>query len=141
MKSGRDYRDFLNDIVEACRSIIGFVDGLTLEMYLADERTRFAVMRGYEIMGEAVRHLPNEIKAANPDVPWATMAAVRNRIVHAYFGIDDTILFATVQERTRTVVAEAGSTRRRARTRLRLAGHLGEERAGQMPGIHVALVT
>jgi uncharacterized protein with HEPN domain len=92
----RDYRDFLADIVGACRSLIRFVEGMTLEAYLADERTRYAVMRAYEIMGEAVRHLPDELKAANPDIPWATMAAVRNRIVHAYFGIDDTILFTTI---------------------------------------------
>jgi uncharacterized protein with HEPN domain len=69
---------------------------MTLEAYLADERTRYAVMRAYEIMGEAVRHLPEELKSANPEIPWATMAAVRNRIAHAYFGIDDTILFATI---------------------------------------------
>jgi uncharacterized protein with HEPN domain len=94
----RDYRDFLTDIVGACRSLIRFVDGMTLQTYLADERTRYAVMRAYEIMGEAVRHLPEEIKAANPDIPWTTMAAVRNRIAHAYFGIDDTILFTTIGE-------------------------------------------
>ena len=94
----RDYRDFLADIVGACRSLIRFVEGMTLEAYLADERTRYAVMRAYEIMGEAVRHLPEDLKAANPDIPWATMAAVRNRIVHAYFGIDDTILFTTIGE-------------------------------------------
>jgi uncharacterized protein with HEPN domain len=69
---------------------------MTLEAYLADKRTRYAVMRAYEIMGEAVRHLPEDLKAANPDIPWATMAAVRNRIVHAYFGIEDTILFTTI---------------------------------------------
>jgi uncharacterized protein with HEPN domain len=94
----RDYRDFLADIVGACRSLIRFVDGMTLEVYLADERTRYAVMRAYEIMGEAVRHLPEELKAANPEIPWTTMAAVRNRIAHAYFGIDDTILFTTIAE-------------------------------------------
>jgi uncharacterized protein with HEPN domain len=94
----RDYRDFLNDIVEACQSIIRFAGGMTLETYLADEKTRYAVMRGYEIMGEAVRHLPEEVIKANPDIPWATMAAVRNRIVHGYFGIDDTILFATIED-------------------------------------------
>ena len=82
MTSSRDYRDFLDDIVGACRSIIQFVEGLTLDTYLADEKTRYAVMRGYEIMGEAVRHLPDDLKLANPDIPWATMAAVRNRIVH-----------------------------------------------------------
>lgn len=96
MKAPRDYRDFLHDIVAACRSIIQFIEGMSLENYLADERTRYAVMRGYEIMGEAVRHIPESIKAVRPDIPWALMAAVRNRIVHAYFGIDDTILFTTI---------------------------------------------
>jgi uncharacterized protein with HEPN domain len=94
----RDYRDFLADIVGACRSLIRFVEGMTLEAYLADERTRYAVMRAYEIMGEAVRHLPEELKAANPDIPEATMATVRNRVAHAYFGIDDTMLFTTIAE-------------------------------------------
>jgi len=97
MNAPRDYRDFLNDIVGACRSIIAFVEGMTFDAYLADEKTRFAVMRGYEIMGEAVRHLPDDLKSANLDIPWPTMAAVRNRIVHGYFGIDDSILFTTIQ--------------------------------------------
>jgi uncharacterized protein with HEPN domain len=96
LKAPRDYRDFLNDIVGACQSIIEFVVGMSLEDYLADEKTRFAVMRGYEIIGEAVRHLPDTVKAANPDIPWTTMSAMRNRIVHGYFGIDDSILFTTV---------------------------------------------
>ena len=96
MKASRDYRDFLRDILAACQSIIRFTGGMNLKVYLADQKTRYAVMRGYEIMGEAVRHVPDAIKAANPDIPWTTMAAVRNRIVHGYFGIDDTILFTTI---------------------------------------------
>jgi uncharacterized protein with HEPN domain len=48
-------------------------------------------------LGEAVRHLPDGVKTAHPDIPWSTMAAVRNRIVHGYFGIDDTILFTTIE--------------------------------------------
>lgn len=96
MTAARDHRDFLNDMVMACRAIIRFTSGMTLDDYLSDEKTRYAVMRGYEILGEAVRHLPDPLKFANPEIPWATMAAVRNRIVHGYFGIDDSILFATV---------------------------------------------
>jgi len=84
-------------MVHACRAIIAFTRGMTLADYLADEKTRFAVMRGFEMMGEAVRHLPQEPKDDNPHIPWATMTAVRNRIVHGYFGIDDTILYATVE--------------------------------------------
>ncbi len=96
MTAERDFRDFLNDMVAACRSFIRFADGMTIDEYLADEKTRFAVMRGYEILGEAARRLPEAVKSANPDIPWATMAAVRNRIAHGYFGIDDSILFVTI---------------------------------------------
>ena len=111
--SARDYRDFLADIVGACRSLIKFIEGMTLEAYLADERTRYAVMRAYEIMGEAVRHLPEERKTASPDIPWTTMAAVRNRIAHAYFGIDDTILFATIGEEVADLLPRVEALARR----------------------------
>jgi uncharacterized protein with HEPN domain len=94
----RDYRHFLGDIVKDCRSIIYFTEGMSLDDYLDDEKTRFAVMRGYEILGEAVRHIPEALKSANADIPWRTMAAVRNRIVHGYFGVNDTILFTTIGE-------------------------------------------
>lgn len=98
MNEPRDFRDFLDDMAAACESILRFVDGVTLDEYLADEKTRYAVMRAYEIMGEAVRHLLQELKGSNPDIPWTMMMAVRNRIAHAYFGIDDSILFATAVE-------------------------------------------
>lgn len=71
---------------------------MTLDAYLADEKTRFAVMRGYEIMGEAVRHIQEHLKESRPDIPWSMMAAVRDRIIHGYFGIDDTILFTMIAE-------------------------------------------
>lgn len=85
-------------MVLACRSILRFVEAMSLNDYLADEKTRFAVMRGYEIVGEAVRHVPEALKSANADIPWTIMAAVRNRIVHGYFGIDDETLFVTIEQ-------------------------------------------
>lgn len=104
MTAERDYRDFLQDLVNACRSIISFVEGMSFEAYMNDEKTRFAVMRGYEIMGEATRHLPPELKQANPDIPWVYMAAVRNRIAHGYFGIDDMILFETIEKQLKSLL-------------------------------------
>ena len=69
MIAQRDYRDFLADIVGACRSLIRFVERMTLEAYLADERTRYAVMRAYEIMGEAVGISPKNLKQPTPTFP------------------------------------------------------------------------
>jgi uncharacterized protein with HEPN domain len=73
-------------MVNACRAIIRFTDGMNLEDYLNDDKTRYAVMRGFEILGKAVRHLPDELKVRHPHIPWVVMAAVRNRIVHGYSG-------------------------------------------------------
>ena len=112
MTAPRDYRDFLNDMVLACRSIIRFVEGMTLDGYLADEKTRYAVMRGYEILGEAILHLPEPLKSANPDIPWTTMAAVRNRIVQGYFGIDDSILFTAIEQDLRPLLPRLESLAR-----------------------------
>jgi uncharacterized protein with HEPN domain len=82
---------------------------MTLDTYLADRKTRFAVMRGFEMMGEAVRHVPSEVKDAkvkdaNPDIPWTVIAAVRNRVIHGYFGIDDTILFTTIHDELKVLL-------------------------------------
>ncbi len=104
MTATRDYRDFLNDMISACGSIMCFVQGMDLDDYLADEKTRFAVSRGYEILGEAVRHIPQALRDAHPEIPWGTMAAVRNRIVHGYFGIDDSILFKTIDAELRPLL-------------------------------------
>ncbi len=65
---------------------------MTIDQYFADEKTRWAVMRGYEIMGEAARHIPEEVKLAEQHIPWTEMAGVRNRVIHGYFGIDDQVL-------------------------------------------------
>ena len=104
MTADRDYRDFLEDLVNACRSIIQFVEGMSFDAYLADEKTRFAVMRGYEILGEATKQLPAGLKEANADIPWIQMAAVRNGIAHAYFGLDDLLVFETIDKQLKQLL-------------------------------------
>ncbi len=73
MTADRDYRDFLDDLVNACRSIIDFVEGMSFDAYLADEKTRFAVMRGYEILGEA-RAAAIPVKRSRTFLNWKSNA-------------------------------------------------------------------
>ena len=113
MTPERDYRDFLQDLVSACRSVIAFVEGMSFDAFMADEKTRFAVMRGYEIRGEATRHLPSDLKDANPNIPWVYTAAVRNRIAHGYFGIDDLLLFETIETRLKPLLSLLEDLQRR----------------------------
>ena len=98
MTADRDYLDFLEDMVATYRSIIHFVKGMNVNDYLADEKTRFAVMRGFEILGEAVPHLPDDLKSTHPEIPWITIRGFRNRIIHGYFGVDDTIVFQAIND-------------------------------------------
>ena len=93
----RDWRFRVRDILEAIAAIADYTDGMTYDEFLADRRTRDAVLRNLTTMGESVRWIPDEVVARHPEVPWDTLRAVRNVVVHQYFGVDTAILWETVQ--------------------------------------------
>ena len=84
----RDHKLFLKDIIEAMESIENFVEDMDLEELAEDDKTSSAVIRKFEIIGEATKHVPDRIKKRYPEVPWKRMAGMRDRLSHAYFGID-----------------------------------------------------
>lgn len=92
----RDWRFRVRDIVAGVRAAIDYTEGMAYEDFVADRRTRDAVIRNLMTMGEAVRWIPGPIRKAHPEVPWSTMRGVRNVVVHEYFGVDDRILWHTV---------------------------------------------
>lgn len=94
----RNYCLFLKDILEACRHIEAFVQGMTLADFCEDEKTKSAVIRKLEIIGEAAKQIPASIKRQNPQVPWKVMTGMRNRLIHGYFGIELKIVWGTVQK-------------------------------------------
>jgi uncharacterized protein with HEPN domain len=92
----RDWRFRVRDILAAVRAVAAYSRDLSYEEFVADARTKDAIVRNLMTMGESVRWIPDVILDAHPAVPWRTMRGVRNVVVHEYFGVDDAILWETV---------------------------------------------
>ncbi|MBM2826312.1 MAG: hypothetical protein HW403_376 [Dehalococcoidia bacterium] len=71
---------------------------LSFEDFETDWKTIDAVVRNFEIIGEAARNMPEEVLAKHPDVPWSSMVSMRNKVIHEYFGVDTDILWKTIKE-------------------------------------------
>mgnify|MGYP001587272213 CR=1 FL=1 len=93
----RDHKLFVKDIVDAMEHIEEFVSDMSLDELEADEKTSSAVIRKFEIIGEAVKHVPNKIKDKSKDIQWKSMAGMRDRLIHAYFGIDYNLVWAAIK--------------------------------------------
>ena len=95
--SPRSGRERIQDILDAIDEIELFVAGLTREQFLADAKTLKAVVANLTIIGEAARHVPDNLIMGSPDVPWPLMRGMRHRIVHDYFHVDAQIVWETAQ--------------------------------------------
>lgn len=85
--SVRDWRLYADDIVESCARVQRFVKGMRYEDFAADERTQDAVIRNIEIIGEAVKNLPDTVLAHAQQIPWRKVRGMRDVLAHGYFGI------------------------------------------------------
>lgn len=95
----RDPRICLKDILAAMDSIEAFVSGMTLDDMVGDDKTSSAVLRKFEVMGEAAKNVPDDIRNAHPDIPWKEMAGMRDRLIHFYFGVDYRLVWTAIEER------------------------------------------
>jgi len=96
--SERDYIDYLLDIQDACNKCASFTENLSYNDYVIDEKTIYALVRCFEIIGEASNKIPEEVKKINTDIPWRYMSNMRNKLIHEYYGIDVKIIWKTVTE-------------------------------------------
>ena len=78
---------YLEDILESVEHIQRFLDGVSEDEFYENVEKQDAVLRRLEIIGEAVKHLPDEIREDHPDIPWRQIAGMRDIIIHEYFGI------------------------------------------------------
>ncbi len=85
-------------MVEASERSLGYVRGLTFEQFAADLRTVDAVSYAIVVIGEAVKAIPETVILASPEIPWADIRGMRNKVAHEYFGVDVKVLWQTVRE-------------------------------------------
>jgi len=95
MKGEGEYRDYLEDMLEATEKVALFIAGMTGAQFLSDERTQFAVVRALEILGEASKKVPASFKAGHPEIPWREVAGMRDKLVHDYFGVNAEVVWKT----------------------------------------------
>ncbi|OFY56127.1 MAG: hypothetical protein A2X22_03895 [Bacteroidetes bacterium GWF2_49_14] len=92
-KEERSYILYLEDIILSMKRIAEYLDGLTFQEFKRDYKTVDAVIRNFEIIGEASKNLPEEFKNKHSEVPWMEMYLLRNKISHEYFGVDYEIIW------------------------------------------------
>lgn len=94
----REWRARLDDMVQAAERALGYVQGLTYEQFVADRKTIDAVSYAIVVIGEAASALKDVGPTLAPELPWADIRGMRNRVAHEYFGVDVKVLWETAQE-------------------------------------------
>jgi uncharacterized protein with HEPN domain len=96
----RALADWLEDILNAINAIERFVNGIDFEEFTHDQKTIYAVTRAIEIIGEAVKNIPESLRSKYPEIPWKAVAGMRDKLIHGYWGTDVAVLWKTVQQDT-----------------------------------------
>ena len=103
----RDWRLYLDDLVESCEKITGFLKDKSVTGFASDEMLRDAVVRNLEVIGEASAHIPDHVKAQAPGIDWVNIKGLRDIIAHRYFELDEDVLWDVAIQEVPDLLAKA----------------------------------
>jgi uncharacterized protein with HEPN domain len=99
----------LFDILESIDKIEKYTREITFEQLMQDERTKDAILRNIQIIGEASKHIPEQLLTTHPDIDWSGVAGMRDIITHRYFRVDWNLLWTSIQEELPVLKAQITS--------------------------------
>jgi len=94
----KDPRIFLQHILESIEQIEDYTSDMLESEFMDSQETQDAVLRRIEIIGEAVKNIPDEFKKTHPNIPWREIAGMRDTIIHEYFNVDLPLVWSTVKK-------------------------------------------
>ncbi len=92
----REWRFYVDDMIVFAEKVLAYTAGMDQPAFVANSLVYDATLRNLELIGEAATHVPDDVRQAHPEVPWRMVIATRNRLVHAYLGIDNDTLWSIV---------------------------------------------
>lgn len=88
---------YVKDILDSIERIENFTTAMTYDQFLEDVKTQDAVLRNLEVTGEAVKNIPDGIKKKFNDIPWKSIAGMRDKLIHEYWGVSFSIVWETIE--------------------------------------------
>jgi uncharacterized protein with HEPN domain len=92
----REWRFYIDDMICFAEKVIAYTQGLNQDGFVSSGLNYDATVRNLELIGEAAMHIPDDIRQANPQIPWRLIIATRNRLIHGYLGIDNDTLWSII---------------------------------------------